>query len=177
MESNSAGNFLLTIEGCLFEDNVADEGGGIACTIYSYPTIIGCTFVGNGAPTGAAVLCHEGGSPVIEQTVLAFSTQGPAVDCTGYFSDATLVCCDIYGNEGGDWVGCIADQYAVDGNFSKDPLFCDMYNDDVTLCANSPCLPGGNDCGVLIGARGAGCQDCSNPVELKSWGAIKATYE
>ena len=31
--------------------------------------------------------------------------------------------CDVYGNEGGDWTDCIADQLGQDGNISADPLF------------------------------------------------------
>ncbi len=87
-----------------------------------------------------------------------------------------LSCCNVYGNVGGDWVDCIAGQYGINGNLSEDPLFCDLYNDDLTLCGNSPCLPDSNDCEVLIGAYGEGCDDCENPVEMTSWGSIKAMY-
>ena len=46
----------------------------------------------------------------------------------------------------------------INGNFSSDPLFCDTLGyGDYRLAANSPCLPDYNDCGVLIGAYGAGC--------------------
>jgi hypothetical protein len=101
---------------------------------------------------------------------------GEALFCGDVASDPALTCCDVYGNAGGDWVGCIADQYGINGNFSEDPLFCDMSGGDLTLCANSPCLPTGNSCGVLIGAHDQGCPDCSSPVKPTSWGAIKALY-
>jgi len=102
--------------------------------------------------------------------------QGEAVYCYDASSTPVLTCCDVYGNAAGDWVGCIADQHSLDGNLSEDPLFCDMYIDDLTLCANSPCLPDSNDCHVLIGAHDEGCGDCENPVEMTSWGSIKAMY-
>jgi hypothetical protein len=62
-----------------------------------------------------------------------------------------LTCCDVYGNEGGDWVGCIADQYGIDGNISEDPFFCEG---SLYLSSDSPCLYG--PCGQ-IGAHGQGC--------------------
>ena len=94
--------------------------------------------------------------------------------CLGEDSMPLLVCCDIYGNAGGDWVDCIADQYGVDGNFSADPLFCDVTAGDLTLASESPCLPDGNDCHVLIGAHGEGCEE--SPVKASSWGSIKAMF-
>ena len=70
---------------------------------------------------------------------------------------ATLTCCDIYGNAGGDWVGCIADQYGINGNISEDPLFCDLPGGDLHLNENSPCAaPQQPTCGQ-IGALGIGC--------------------
>jgi hypothetical protein len=69
-----------------------------------------------------------------------------------------LTCCDVYGNQGGDWIGCIADQYGTAGNISADPLFCDPVAGDHGLVSpDSPCLPENNECGVLIGAHGLGC--------------------
>ena len=66
----------------------------------------------------------------------------------------------------------------ITGNFSADPLFCLGTNpeDPLSLCADSPCLPSGNDCGVLIGAHDEGCGECDDPVESSSWGSIKALF-
>jgi hypothetical protein len=84
--------------------------------------------------------------------VIIAENQGASFSCD---TDANLRCCDVYGNSGGDDVGCTSD---LGGNFSADPLFCN--HDDYTLDGQSPCLPGwehgGIDCG-LIGARGQGC--------------------
>jgi hypothetical protein len=68
-----------------------------------------------------------------------------------------LTCCDVYGNAGGDWVGYIADQAGINGNFSADPLFCDTANGDLHIFNASPCAPANNSCGVLIGALDVGC--------------------
>ena len=90
---------------------------------------------------------------ILENTIIAFSTSGEAVYC-GTGSTATLACCDVYGNAGGDWVGYIAGQEGVNGNFSADPLFCDSGNGDYRLQPCSPCLDAAG-CG-LVGACGAG---------------------
>ena len=71
-----------------------------------------------------------------------------------------LTCCDVYGNDGGDWVGWLAWQAGIEGNFAEDPLFCELVSSKLgsplRLHEDSPCLPGnhpdGWDCG-LIGAE------------------------
>jgi hypothetical protein len=89
----------------------------------------------------------------LENTIVAFGTQSDAVYCEGGGS-ATLSCCDLYGNAGGDWVGCIADQYGVNGNISENPLFCNLNNGPFTIAEDSPCAPFSppNDECDLIGA-------------------------
>jgi len=165
-----------TLTDCTFVGNMASAyGGGMFCATNS-PTLTRCGFVGNRADYGGAMCSFWSSSPSLTNCIIAFSQQGEAIYCGAATDVPSLVCCDLFGNAGGDWAGCIADQFGVDGNFSEDPLFCDMYNDDLTLCANSPCLPGGNDCGVLIGAHGEGCPDCDSPVQMNSWGAIKAMF-
>jgi len=92
----------------------------------------------------------------VHNSIVAFGLLGPGVGC-GSAVTPTLTCCDIYGNEGGDWVDCIADQYGVNGNICEDPLFCDPENGDFTIRGDSPCAPDYNpECG-LIGAWPVGC--------------------
>jgi hypothetical protein len=55
------------------------------------------------------------------------------------------------------------------------PLFCDFMEGDVSLCADSPCLPGVT-WPSLVGSEGEGCPPCGDPVEPRSWGEIKALY-
>jgi len=148
-----------TITGCTLSGNSADNGGGMDLQAGSFPTITGCTFCGNSSPFGGGI-SQSGGIPAaLDNTIIAFSSQGEAIYCMG--GAPTLTCCDIYGNAGGDWEGCIAGQDTVRGNFSEDPLFCDAEGGDFRLHASSPCLPGGNGCGVLVGAEGLG--DCPYP--------------
>ncbi len=110
-------------------------------------------------------------APAIENTIVACSTYGAGVV---WISGAVpvLTCCDLYANEGGDWVGPIAGQYGINGNISEDPLFCAPVADDFTLHEDSPCAPGGA-CG-LIGAWPVGCGP--TPTVETTWGAIKGLY-
>ena len=140
-----------TFSGCLFHGNSAGEGGGLYCS--SPATLTNCTLTGNSATYGGVLWCGEC-SPTLDNCILALSTQGEAVHCSGA-NTPTLTCCDVYGNEGGDWVDCIADQFGVNGNFSADPAFCDPNGSDFHLRPCSPCLDA-SGCG-LVGALGAGC--------------------
>ncbi len=161
------------IIGCVFDGNTANEGGGLHCHDWSSPSITNATFYGNDASSGSAVHVYWQSHPTFENSIMAFNTGDEAVAC-GELADAMLTCCDVFGNPGGDWVGCIAGQNGVNGNFSADPLFCDPAVGDLTIANVSPCAPPNNDCGVLIGALGVGCT--WSPAELRSWGSIKTTF-
>jgi hypothetical protein len=97
---------------------------------------------------------------VINKSIIAFGSAGEAVWCSGT-SMCTLTCSDVFGNAGGDWVGCLAGQDSVNGNFSADPLFCGAAIGDLTLDALSPCLAD-SVCG-RIGALGQGCDATAVP--------------
>jgi predicted outer membrane repeat protein len=160
-------------ERVVINDNEASFGGGISCT--GDPTFKNVTLVHNSGDGDASGVCCWGGSPTFTQVIIAFGYYGEidAVVCEGS-AHPTFLCCDIYGNSGGDWVGCIADQYGLNGNISADPFFCSPGVGDFTLAAASPCAPANNSCGVLIGALDVDCNP--TPVEGRSWGAIKAMF-
>jgi hypothetical protein len=122
---------------------------------------------------GAIHVRAYGCTTTIENTIVAFSDHTVGVACGGGVPPE-LTCCDLFGNEGGDWVECVADQFGVGGNIAEDPLFCDPGNDDLTLDGDSPCAPLGNpDCG-LIGAWPVACG--ATVAEGTSWGKIKAMF-
>jgi hypothetical protein len=147
------------------------------------PVIRNCTFVGNAGRQGSAIsyIPDDFYPPMlIEKSILAYGTEGPAI--RGWTSDPPvpeLSCCDIYGNEGGDWVGCIADQAGIDGNFSACPSFCGLPAYDYHLCDESPCAagnhPDGYACG-LIGALDVGCSCGPSGGKQTTWGQIKSIY-
>jgi parallel beta-helix repeat protein len=163
------------IEGCTFSNNRADAGGGIRIHWGSTPTIRGCTFSGNTAPSASGIKSSLYSSPRVENTIVAFGGTGPAVSCYEG-SNATMFCCNVYGNAGGDWIDCIADQYGLNGNTSLDPCFCE---DSYMLGEPSPCAPDNSPegCG-LIGALRVGCAECRYPVPVEptSWGHVKSLF-
>ncbi|MFC1572068.1 right-handed parallel beta-helix repeat-containing protein [Candidatus Eisenbacteria bacterium] len=195
---------IPVVSDCFISDNIADHStGGVHCELFVAPSFHRCTFTGNrslvqgGALTASIVStlnvydctfwANAGGSDnptlasgeqcqtVLWNTIIASTDQGPAVSCYPGYS-ATLYCCDLYGNEGGDWIEEIADQLRVDGNIGEDPLFCDPEMGDFTLQDCSPCAPlspPNEECD-LIGAWAVGCG--GTPVAGASWGGIKAKF-
>jgi len=165
---------VATITDCRFYDNMqCGHGAGLA-TLSSEVTVTNCSFAAN----GSCSQIHAGGlsgSMTLENTIIAWGA-GPAVSCDGG-TVVTLRCCDVFGNQGGDWADCIAGQQGVEGNFAADPQFCNLADGNFTLNGGSPCLPGnhpqGEDCG-LIGAFDQGCG--ATAVEPTTWGAIKAGF-
>jgi predicted outer membrane repeat protein len=188
---------------CRFVNNAAgSSGGGAVYCYYSSPAVIFCEFLNNSAPgSGGAIRCyeaspyitystlfynnavsgaltlHSNSAPQLSSTIVAGDAIGPGISCADGSCNPVLLCCDIYGNAGGDWTGCIADQFGVDGNFSADPLFCDVMSGDLTVEDCSPCLPGNNPLGAPCGcgSRGIGCA-CGEATKATTWGAIKSLY-
>ena len=161
---------------CAFYMNAANRGGAIVCEEETNLTVNSCSIVENIAVfDGAGMYLWVDSSVSIDQTIIAFNRGGVAIDC-GSGSTATLTCSDVSDNDGGDWVDCIAGQESISGNMNVNPLICDIPGYYLYLCADSPCLPGNNDCGELIGVYGDGCAACDSPVESISWGAVKAMY-
>jgi len=160
-----------TIRNCVLRDNYATSGGAIYSESSS-PTIENCTISYNTSPpAGAAFLLYS--DPIFDSCILSHSIDGPAV--FGYESFPALSCTDVVWNEGGDWVGCIADQQNQNGNFSNTPAFCDPENGDFRLQPGSPCLPEHNDCGVLVGALDQG--DCSPTGAEEVPGSARVEFE
>ena len=156
-----------TLEDCTFYDNLALEDGGGMCISEASPTVTNCTFVENYAWSGAGIFCAYG-SPYIDRTIIAFSTNGGAALC--YNCTATFIHCCSHGNVGGDTLCGTTIE-----NLYVDPLFCDLEAQDWTLHADSPCLPENNPYDVRIGAWGQGCPATS--VESgTTWGCLKAMW-
>jgi predicted outer membrane repeat protein len=165
--------------GCTFWGNSTPGTGGAMSLSGMSPTLSHCTLVGNSSAAGGVIDCRFGAyapaSPVLSNSIIAFSTRGAAITC-GTACFPVLTCSDLYGNAGGDWVGCIANQGDQRGNLDVDPLFCDPGRQDYGLASGSPCAPDHNpDCG-LIGVWPVGCAG-PVPVTNLSWGALKFLYK
>jgi len=168
---NPSGGFSIT--DCVFDNNncVGHYGGGLYCFNAS-PHVTGTTFVRNRGATGGHIILAHDSDPIFENCILAFTASGPPVFRWNEEQSPTFTRCLVYGNDDGDdLVGTVSD------TLHRDPRFCGVLSGDVTLCSNSPCLPGNNVWTVLMGAEGEGCGECDTPVEEMSWGSIKALYE
>lgn len=114
-------------QGCTFADNQRANGPLIDCGPGDL-TFTECTFADNTVASGEAVIKCRGtfdmiADVVLENTILAFTSQGQSVEGSTY-GRITATCCDIYGNAGGDYVSNIAGMCGQDGNICADPLFC-----------------------------------------------------
>ncbi len=162
------------VQSCVFLNNHAQGHGGAMHLRASSPDIDGCTLYGNSTGgNGAGITMGQSSSPAIQNTIIAFSTQGTAMHIVDEgSSQPALTCCCIHENEGGP--GSAAQFIGMSGNFADDPLFCDAENGDLSLCADSPCLPGGA-CADLIGALGEGCGSCGEGASVGEIAARAAT--
>jgi len=143
------------IRNCIIVNNVATLGGAVFAS-QSAARFVNCTFIDNAAPYGAGLFFYDESAIILENSIVAFNVQGPSVSCYE-LGTAEFACCDVYGNSGGDWVGCIASQAGINGNLSVDPLFCSPTTGDYALADISFCAPENNSCAVRIGALGVGC--------------------
>ncbi len=157
-----------TVRNSLFVSNglASHFGTGGAANFQCAPVVSNCTFYSNGidsdAPNirGAAIAFASSGTAVMTHTIVANSyvfgdvPDAGSVACLG-IAGVQVLCCNIDGTTGtGDWVGCLAAQYGVNGNISGDPLFCDAASGDFSLANTSPSNTAA--CGRQ-GAYGVGC--------------------
>lgn len=161
------------IERCTFVENIGAHNGGAVVVNNETLVVIGSTFFRNQG-AGSAITAVGPGPPgqvylTVENTLM-IEGFGQPIDCIES-PQIEMYCCDLYGNSGGDWVGCISEHEGINGNLSADPLFCDPLNGDFRLSLDSPCAPEqAPECG-LIGAWPVGCGPV--PTVESSWGQIK----
>jgi hypothetical protein len=164
----------VTVAGCTFWRNFAAwRGGGLSAHFYASAYLTRCTFFENESPQGASMGHRYDAVVSADHCIFAFGLQGAAVFCE-LGATNSLACCDVYGNQGGDWVECIEGQL-TEGNISADPLFCGSDVGDLTVQSDSPCAAENNPLCGQIGAWGVGCGG-STPVSLTSWGKLKAAF-
>ena len=180
---------VVSLTNCVFIQNPSSRFSVVSLTNVGSAVLTNCLFAENAGPCIATQDCTSlavvgstltGGlhfdntGATISNSIIAFGPRGATVTCIGK-ATAELTCCDVYGNQGGDWVGCIADQADQDGNLAADPFFCRPRLFDYQISSTSPCAaanapPG---CG-LIGASPVGCGP--QAVEASTWGRMKAMW-
>lgn len=151
------GDGVSHLADCLLVDNRGHNyGGAVSATNDAEVHVIGSTIADNTSNFGAGICARHDAVVTVDNTIVAFNEGDEAAMCYENAS-VTATCCDVYGNQYGDYEECLAGQEGVDGNFSEDPLFCETFNPDdpYSLAEQSPCVdaPG---CGQ-VGARGVGC--------------------
>jgi hypothetical protein len=159
------------LTGCTFHRTDGIQGGVLYSKWHSSPVLRGCTIARSwGVQQGGAIFCDFNAAVTLDHSIIAFGLGDSPIYCSP--GGVSLTCCDIYGNEGGDWVGETADQLGVAGNICADPLFCDACAADYTLDCSSPCA-NAPDCG-LIGAHPVGCG--ASRVDGTTWSSLRALY-
>jgi hypothetical protein len=154
----------MTLDRCLIVRNTApgadSDGGGIIAFFAVDVLINECTIAANGTSAqalGGGITCITS-SPTIQSSIIAFNNPGKAMYCTDGSSTPVVSCSDLFGNQGGNQI-CGTD---AGNNFSLDPRFCNLAQNDFALHVDSPCLdnqhPSGAPCGQ-IGARALGTCD------------------
>jgi hypothetical protein len=120
----------------------------------------GATLHANRAPNGSGIAFDGmGGALDLHGVLISGGVQGSAVWLPRGMSIKNIACCDIWGNEGGDWVGRLEPYLGTAGNISADPRACTPVPEQgpFGLEATSPCAPGQNaGCG-RIGGWPVGC--------------------
>jgi len=172
----------------LFVGNTASSGGGGVLVSNAEVDIDCCTFHANQAPVGSGIYTGtwshfwDYSMTEVSNCIIAYGIGGNGYHQWHYNpADPSFQCNNVYGNEGGDYADSLVVRLGVDGNFSACPSFCNHIVEpyDLSLCDQSPCLPGnhpdGYDCGI-IGAFGEGCICDPTRTEPSTWGAIKAMY-
>lgn len=158
---------VITVSWCEFSGNRGGDGGSGIHIGSSLPVVVSnCTFTGH--LWEPAIECWHASAVDIRGCVFAFNYDRP-MGC--YESSPVVEFCISYGNSYSDDLCGI-----VSNSTQADPLFCGLEQLDVTLCADSPCLPENNPWGVLVGANDLGCGPCATAIETRSWGVIKSMF-
>lgn len=168
----------LTLQNCSFHDHVAgyssvvdfefgatgllvsteivdNRGSGLYAVTGGHVTARHCTLARNSGD-GAWIYDSEGSF-----TKCLVTHNGRSLYCSqhnGSYS-ISVSCSNIFGNEEGDWVGCLEELAGVNQNRSVDPLYCDWEAGDYRLAADSPCLAANGGCSPYMGAWGEGCAE------------------
>ena len=139
------------VRNCLFVANSAYAAAGVAVMDSASPIFINCTFYGNDSEYGSSIFNFSYSPITVTNCILSYGVRGNAIESMFDEGIPVLSYCDIYGNQGGDWVGDIAPQWHIRGNSGLMPHFRDRENGDLRLqynaCGfsiNSPCVDAGD---------------------------------
>ncbi|MHC4756071.1 MAG: right-handed parallel beta-helix repeat-containing protein [Planctomycetota bacterium] len=149
-------NSSPTIRECVFAQNQADWGGGIACLSSSCPVIRNSIIKNNVARlNGGGIYVYSGSNPSMINCTLVnnVSISYHAGAICGSSSSAAVSNCIIWG-ESSDQItfngslhvtySNIRGGWSGEGNIDADPLFVDASLEDYHLSIDSPCINAGD---------------------------------
>lgn len=148
---------------CFWANHAGRHGGAIAISSSPSPTQIEQVTIADNfsGGKGGGVFC--GWESQLAATGLLLTGNQAAADGGGvavfnaFTAQPAFSCSDLFGNQPNAVGAGIDDPIGVNGNLAVDPRYCDAAAHDYALSADSPCLPANNDCGLLIGMYGLGC--------------------
>jgi hypothetical protein len=155
---------LVSFRGCILARNAARQGGAIRLAD-AVTALTSSTVVDNQAWESGGALMIRGGSLYFGRSICAFNA-GASV--TGELDRVVVEATNIFGNEGGDWIGALSNLREQPNNLEIDPAFCDLSTGDYHLTAESPCAEENNTAGQ-IGALPVGCDNVN--IELREFRA------
>jgi hypothetical protein len=163
---------FAAVTNCVFARNVASAwGGAVRIVTDGGAEFRYCTFYGNIGTADGSTIRDTGAGSVLSNCIFAFGGSGPPLVCSTTIPDE-ITHCLIYGHTGSD---SLCGNYY--DNMFIDPLFCNVAEDNFTLCANSHCIFTNNTWGERVGAYAQGCGNCDAPAEPTSWGMIKSLLD
>lgn len=163
---SSAGGAIDIVEGsaelsyCEFDSNRASYAGAIKLYAGANADIANCTFTRNIGTRSSgfvgSVLTNHNGTFGVVRSIIAFNGNGIVIS-SGSEAMTTFQCNNVFGNEDGNYLGCISGYNGLFDNLSSDPELCDVSQGNLRLSNSSVCWPANNHCGLLIGASGSSC--------------------
>ncbi len=114
------------------------------------------TVVDNSAEYGSGVMADFSAAVDLDNCIVTRNLGGVGIYWRYQSAPLGLTCSNVFANPAGNFHDNMDDPIGSDGNIAIDPWFCG--SNDFTLDTQSPCLPANNDCTVLMGALGQGCE-------------------
>ncbi len=158
------GESVVEFNRCLFVDNTAEiSGGAINAALGAAPFLSECTVVGSNGAVGSGLASWNTTGLIMDRVIMVDGVEGRGWDGDAPSAPAPT-CTDLFGNEGGDWIGALEAHESINGNISAAPQFCGPADpgNPYTLNDTSPCSADANPGCGRMGAFDVNCSVVSN---------------
>lgn len=162
VRASGASGLSFTSSGVTAEELLVDGSGDAACNLTDATLAIArSTIVLN---EGDGITLNGASSRLTAQNTIIAHSGGCGVRVNA--GVATLSCCDLWDNLGGDG-GSDCAAPGADGTFSMNPLFCELDARDYRLRTDSPCATENSGACGLIGAFPVACEPESSATRAR----------